>query len=166
MIKNTYACKSEDLRDLHTQSYTAVFLPYWTYLPELHPFLHCPQIRILCTIFILLASCSGRDAAYHLTSDSLRKPASIPDRGKAGGCCRSLLLLLEVTNEKCSELKWCYFCSVLFSFCLLIDSQTYFCISNVLVLRSDKWESCSNIRQCHRLLCLGKLGQGCQSILK
>ena len=137
MIKNTCACKSEDLRDLHTQSYMAVFLPYWTHLPELHPFLCCPQIRCLRTIFILLASYSGRVAGYHLTSKSLRKPASIPERGKAGGCCRSLLLLLEVTNEKCSELKWCYFCSVFFSFCLLIHSQTSFCVSNILAWRSD-----------------------------
>lgn len=51
----------------------------------------------------------------------------------AGGCCRILLLLLKMTSKERSKLEWCFLCSFFFSFCLLICSQTAFCIFSILL---------------------------------
>lgn len=158
MIKSTYACKSEDLCDLHVQSCKVVFLPYWTPLC-------CQQIRGLCTTFYCWLLTVGGILNTVKISDSFRKAASIPESTKSGDCCRCLFLLLEVDNGKYSEMKWCYFC-FLFLLCLLIHSQTSFCVSDLLVWRSEKCESCSAIRHCHSLPSLGKPSQVWQSILK
>lgn len=156
MIKNTCACESEDPCDLHVQSCKVAFLPCWTPLC-------CQQIRGLCTTFYCGLLTVGGILTTVESSESFRKAASIAETSKSGGCCRCLFLVLEVDNGKCSERIWCYLC-FLFLLCLLICSQTSFCVSEIFVWRSGKCESCSAIRQCHSLPSLRKPGQVWQNM--